>query len=99
MALPSLPKFNAAGFTHKEWDILKLKIPSKCGYNKKFKHNTNLNCVAGKGPRPLTIEWAAKNCKDLWGWWFDNDKNAHMSFRDKTDMAHWLLVNYNKQNR
>ena len=31
--------------------------------------------------------------------WFDEDKKAHMSFRDKTDMAHWLLVNYNKQNR
>ena len=91
-----LPRYNEAGFTHYEWETLKMKIPEECGYNKKFKYNTRLNAMGVSGD---SVEWAAKNLQEPWGWFFDEDRTAIMSFENPDDMAYWLLVNYGKQHR
>ena len=79
--------------------MIKSKIPSNCGYMKKFKYNVDMHTNGISG---LCIEWCENNCKKKWGWWFEDDgtlnppnhwehQRAYMSFESKQEaMAFWL---------
>jgi hypothetical protein len=67
-----------------------------CGYNKKFEYNIYINATGINGK---CISYAAGMCQHKWGWWFNDDKMAYMSFEDPTEMTLWALACYHKQHR
>jgi len=77
-------------------DVFNYHIPEDCGYGKKFKYNVYLNSL---GVNDSSVEYAKEMCKNKWGWWFDENKMANMSFQDPTEMIMWTLKCYHKQHR
>ena len=78
------------------------EIPEDCGYEKRFKHDIDMqsNGIMGE-----CIEWCQTNCKHKWGWWFKGplggdpgdhnwkEQNSYMSFENKREaMAFFLAV-------
>ena len=68
----------------------------ECGYNKKFEYNIYINATGINGK---CIDYAAGMCKHNWGWWFNSDKMAYMSFEDPGEMTLWAFACYHKQHR
>ena len=76
--------------------VFKYHIPENCGYGKKFEYNVYLNSLCVNSS---SVEHAKEMCKHKWGWWFDKNKMANMSFQDPTEMTMWTLKCYHKQHR
>jgi len=78
------------------------EIPEDCGYEKKFRFNIDMNSNGIMGD---CIEWCQVNCKNKWGWWFEQtdlydphrhnweEQNSYMSFEKKRDATRfWLAI-------
>jgi len=67
------------------------------GYLKKYQYNIPLHT---EGVLAYTLEWAEKYCKGEFGWHFDENSNAVMSFEKERDASFWCLKwidEYNKR--
>jgi len=68
------------------------------GYLIKYKYKIPLYT---EGVFAHTLEWAEKYCKGKFGWHFDNDRNAIISFEQERDASLWTLRwmdEYNQRN-
>lgn len=60
-------------------------IPKTCGFNKSFDFKLRLTEL-----QDSHIDWCMSNCKNDWGWFFDND-DAYISFKSKHEAMMFSL--------
>jgi len=73
-------------------------FPQDCGYLKVYEYKVPLD---GDGVYYMSVEWAAKNCKNKWGWYFSKHAKPVMTFEDSHEMLLWALrwqAEHRKQN-
>ena len=61
------------------------------GYLKQYKYQVPLKAT---GVSATSLEWANQNCRKKFGWHFDKNKNAIVSFEDAKDAFYWTLKWY-----
>jgi len=83
-------------------------IPKDCGYEKRFKHDIDMN---SNGIMGECIEWCQTHCEGKWGWWFDQkelydplrhnweEQDSYMSFENKVDATKfWFSIGVKSMN-
>ena len=61
-------------------------IPKTCGFNKSFNHTVRLVELQERH-----IDWCMSNCKQNWGWFFDEDQ-SYISFESKKEAMMFNLT-------
>jgi len=68
------------------------------GYLVEYEHKIPLH---SEGVLAHTLEWAGNYCKGKFGWHFDENSNAVISFEQERDASFWCLRwidEYNQRN-